>query len=50
MLYRKSIMEKMQSPDQLDQVQEVTGSMNALIIVGCVIIILAAAVYFIFAV
>lgn len=47
MLYRKSIMEKMQSPDQLDQVQEVAGPMNILAIIGGLIVVAAAIVYFV---
>lgn len=46
MLYRKSIMEKMQSPDQLDQVQEITKPMNIFIVIGGIVCIAASVLYF----
>ena len=45
MLYRKSIMEKMQSPDQLDQVQEISKPMNILVVLGIVMCVAAGILY-----
>lgn len=45
MLYRKSVIDKMKSPDELDKVQEVAGPMNILAIIGFVIFIAAYAAY-----
>ncbi len=48
MIYKKSILEKIKSPENLDSMQEITKPLNYLMVIGGVITVTAAIMYLIF--
>jgi len=47
MIYRKSILEKIKSPENLDSMQEIAKPMNLLLLIGLIIVGIATVVFLI---